>query len=419
MKKPLLELLKDLSALLVGAAALLYIFGYTVQLAYSRVLGVESVGQPLDYVRYAADYGASIISSVPQLLFGARYYVPKLFQRPMIGATVGCIVILALSLLLYLPIKRFKLFLSQPRTKKAIQPWRVFQGLLHLITIGCLVVLLHAEFDIVKVRDVLQTVDSDDIQQMQKQIANAEATQWDNVKLLELRVSYVSKAYDKYILTHRDSPGFHYWNRWFNPKAEWDNGADRSASYLALLLLNIVVLVAVAFQLLSLLRSSKRNDTSVANVKLSKKLGRAWSVLMIVFLIAGIGIQVFLFPFIYATLGRYFVYPVVRLKLASEANKAQPVKKEGEPTVTPADKRVPVPDGFWTHGVYLIGQSDSELVVYDRLNFFQIKHVPRTRILAVSQLFSVSPFESCSKQEDELIPCEILWMPEDTSLSDF
>ena len=296
------------------------------------MLGVESIGQPLDYVRYAADYGASIISSVPQLLFGARYYVPKLFQPPMIGATVGCIVILALTFCSTFQSSDSSGFLSP---KKAVQPWWVFQGLLHLITIGCLVVLLHAEFDIVKVRDVLQTVDIGDIQQMQKQVANAEATQWDNVKLLELRGSYVSKAYDKYILTHRDSPGFHYWNRWFNPKAEWDNGADRSASYLALLLLNIVVLVAVAFQLFSLLRSSKRNDTSVANAKLSKKLGRAWSVLMIVFLSAGIGIQVFLFPFIYATLGRYFVYPVVRLKLASEADKAQPVKKEGEPTATP------------------------------------------------------------------------------------
>jgi hypothetical protein len=418
MKKSFLELLKDLSALLVGAVALLYIFGYTVHFAYSRVLGFESIGQPLDYVRYAADYGSSIISSLPQLLFGAKYYAPKLLQSPMIGATVDCILILTLSLLLYVPIKRFKLFLSQPRTKKAVQPWSILCGLLHLITILCLVVLLHAEFDIVKVRDVLQRMDITDIQQMQKQIANAEATQWDKAELLELRSKYVSNAYDKYVLTHGDSPGFHYWNRWFNPKAGWDNEAERSASYLALLLLNLIVLAAAARQLFSLGRSSKQNVDSVGVKTLAKKVGSAWAVLMIVLLSAGIMIQMFLFPFIYATLGRYFVFPVVRLKLASETDKAQPVKKGGDATATPAaDKHVT--DSFWTHGVYLIAQSDSEVVVYDRLNLFQIKHVPRARILAVSQLFSVSPFESCSKQQDEFIPCEILWMPEETSVSDF
>jgi hypothetical protein len=71
----------------------------------------------------------------------------------------------------------------------------------------------------------------------------------------------------------------------------------------------------------------------------------------------------------------------------------------------------------WTHGVYLIAQSDIEVIVYDRLNFFQVKHVPKARVLAMSQLFNASPFESCDPQE--MVPCETLWISESTSTLDF
>src|SRR5437588_11467072 len=161
MNKSLLELLKDLSALVVGAAAALYVFGYTVHLAYFRLLGVEMVGQPLDYVRLAADYLVSVVTSLPQLLLGLPYYLPKLFHWPMSGAAVTCLLIVPLLFVLYLPFKRIReyvsnksLFRKGPNLETALR-----YGLGILLAV-CLCIIICAEFDVAGVRDVLQPVDA-------------------------------------------------------------------------------------------------------------------------------------------------------------------------------------------------------------------------------------------------------------------
>src|SRR5256885_15053292 len=89
--KRLLDVLKDISALLVGAAAFLYVLGYTVHLAYFRLLGIETIGQPLDYVRFAADYAASVIASLPILFLNATYYLPLLIQSSFLLITLCCV----------------------------------------------------------------------------------------------------------------------------------------------------------------------------------------------------------------------------------------------------------------------------------------------------------------------------------------
>ena len=150
-----------------------------------------------------------------------------------------------------------------------------------------------------------------------------------------------------------------------------------------------------------------------------QKVGLGWHRTLIFILGVGILFQVVLFPFMYATLGRYFVYPVVRLRLVNEHQASTKAPQQVLGSKSAGIETVQSPNPTWTHGVYLIAQSDSEVVIYDRLNFFQVKHVPRTQILSISQLFNASPFESCSKVQDEFTPCEILWMSEENPVLDF
>jgi hypothetical protein len=398
--------LKDISALLVGAAAFLYALGYTVHLAYFRVLGIETVGEPLDYVRFAADYVASMISSVPLLLFGSRYYLLRLFHMPFLPLTLVCIGIIILLAPRWIR--------ERETSGKALKRFKHLTFImLNLSTIVALALLLQMEFNIVQVRDVLQTVDTADVQQMQTQLTNPDIQKWNNEALLDLKKKNVGRIYSKYIAAHPDTPGFHYWNEWFNPM-NGQGSISRSRTYLALLLINLIVSVTAACQLVWLKRWVETKSQNLSLKARWPRLKRYWGLTITLTLVFGIITQVFIFPYIYATVGRYFVYPIVRLRLRNDAQLPQTARQSPG---TPESMVLASTENRWTHPVYLVSQSDSEVVVYDRLNFFQIKHVPKNRVLAMSQLFNASPFESCDP--NEMTPCETLWIPEDTSTLDF
>lgn len=390
----------------MGAAAFLYVLGYTVHLAYFRVLGIETVGEPLDYVRFAADYVASIIASVPLLLIGSHYYLLRLFHTPFLPLTLACIGIVILLVPRWIresetsgtALKRFK---------------HLAFLILNLLTVFTLALLLRMEFDIAAVRDVLQTVDTADIQQMQNQLTNPDVQKWNKAALLDLKKKNIGRIYSKYIAAHRDTPGFHYWNEWFNPMTGQASNS-RSTTYLALLFINVFVFIAAVCQLVWLRRWARAKSQDLSPKPHWRRLKRFWGVTITATLVLGILTQVFVFPYMYATVGRYFVYPIVRLRLSNASQLPQSVAQQPGTVENVA----PTSTGnSWTHPVYLVFQSDTEVVVYDRLNFFQIKHVPKTRVLAMSQLFNASPFESCDTQE--MTPCETLWIPEDTSTLDF
>ncbi len=290
-------------------------------------------------------------------------------------------------------------------------------GALNVLTIIVLGFLLQAEFNIARVRDVLQAVDPADIQQMQNQLVNPEVQKWDNKKLFDLKKKDIARVYSKYMDAHKDTPGFHYWNEWFNPVANPGNSASRRAAYLALLLINLVVLICAVWQLVWFRRSRQTRGDGSQQTPREVGLKRHWTSPIMMALALGILIQVFMFPYIYATLGRSFVYPVVKLRLANDLP-ANSQSKDISSSSGASENSAPNsrPEN-WTHGVYLVSESDIEFVLYDRLNFLQIKHVPKARVLAMSQLFNASPFESCDAQE--MTPCETLWIPEDTSTLDF
>lgn len=389
----------------MGAAAFLYVLGYTVHLAYFRLLGIQTVGQPLDYVRFAADYVASIIASLPLLIFGSHYYLLRLFHSPFWPLTLACIGILILLIPHWIRE-------SDTSGKVLTRFKRLAFVTLNIVTIGTLAFLLQIEFDIAKVRDVLQTVDAADVQQMQNQLNNPDVQKWSNEATLDLKKKNIRRIYSKYSAAYRDTPGFRYWNEWFNP-ITGQGSNSRNTTYLALLFINLIVLVSMGCQLVWLRRWQTKSQTLSAKTR-APRLKRYWAFAITVTLVLGIVTQLFIFPYVYATVGRYFVYPIVRLRLIHDAKAAQPV---GQPPSTVESVSPPSTESSWTHPVYLVYQTDIEIVVYDRLNFFQIKHVPKSRVAEVSQLFSASPFESCDPAE--MTPCETLWIPEDTSTLDF
>lgn len=237
-----------------------------------------------------------------------------------------------------------------------------------------------------------------------------------NKKLFDWKKKSVGRVYSKYLAAHKDTPGFYYWNEWFNPTAGPGNSNRRRAAYLALLLINLIVFVCAMWQLVWLRRArQKQTDESRSSAR-GTRLKESWRSAITIALAFGILIQLFVFPYIYATLGRSFIYPVVKLRVAHDLHQSL-VAEIPSPSATAEKGSSGSTSDVWTHGVYLVSESDTEVVVYDRLNFFQIKHVPKTRILAMSQLFNASPFESCDTQE--MTPCETLWIPEDTSTFDF
>lgn len=417
MGKSLLDLLKDISALVVAVAATLYLFGYLVHLAYFRLLGVEMMGQPQDYMRLAADYSTSVVSSSLQLPVRLGYYWPKLIEWPALLVTILSGLIVLLLLTLQLPVEKLRSFLNhRPRLCKALRE------ALNIIIVASLALTINRELDIVKVRDVLQPVDPTDIQQMQGQPDHRTELNWQNEDSLRLANNNVRRVYQRYTETQKDAPGFGDWNNWFNPTARSSTSEERSATYLALLLFSIIAITAAILHRYYFRKATGAVVRTAEGVdgKSEGPLLRVISAIMKVVIV----FQLLLFPFVYATLGRYFTYPVVSLKIDREVAKSKTGEKEqpladSKTQPTKHDEQVGLLDPTWTHCVYLIAQTDGELVVYDRLNSFQIKHVPRSRVLAMRQLFNASPFDSCSKLEAEFLPCEVLWMPEAKPVSDF
>jgi hypothetical protein len=409
--KPLLELLKDLSALLVGAAALLYVFGFAAHWAYFRLLGIDINGQAFDYLRFAADYVTAVVGALPQLLFAFVYYAPKLIDSLLLKITILCFLIALLAIALYVrPLKLSKV----RKGRLSIVLWWA----LNVLIVASWWLLCQTELDMAKVRDILQPIDAADVQQMQARLSDPGSV--GNAALLEVRGRDVGRVYEKYTQTQKGEPGYQYFNTWFNPTIAPHNSSDRRAVYLALLLLNLILLFAAIVQLVSL-RTANVDDN---RVNVHQRIGLRWSRLVIVMLAVGLAIQMFLFPFVYATVGRNLTYPIVRLKLTplSEGSGSESKSEESSQTQTNAttgSTKVAAATENWTHSVYLIVDRDNEVVVFDRLNFFQVKRVPRSRILTVSQVFSASPFESCSKDQGIFTPCETLWISEQTPVLDF
>lgn len=366
-----LDRLKDYLAVAVGAVTVFYVCGYLVHVVLYLVLGVELAAQPLDYLRLAGDYSISILISTPQLFTSPSFYFAKLREGPLLYVTVGC-VLSGLSLALSV---RSAL---RPRARSA------FRALALSITALAFVALASYEISMLHLKNVLQPFDA--------AVVGGFPPLGEHNGRMEDRVSMVKDAYEDHLVFGRVNPGHDKWVKWFNPLSPARTDEQRSRTYLALLLLNLLLLALVFAQKKILSREGRA-------VQVAKAEGVVVAVVLVT-----------LFPFVYSTVGRVFMFPVVRLELESPRNGSP---KPGAGEAAAAERGM-------THPVYLIAQNDGEVIIFDRLNLFQIKHVPRSKLIGIRQLFIASPFDGCQLTQGDFTPCEVTsWKGTSEPISDF
>lgn len=425
--KSIVELLKDLSAV-VGV---LYIWGYISHIGYYRVLGLEVAGQPLDYLRQGGDLCTSLFITSLQL--------PRLnLYRHRLGDAVTLLGVFS-SLLLLSGMAIIVISNRLRATHKAREGKKQRKSSGHKngkwfwglrIISSALVVLsfysvLSLELDIAKVKDVLQPRAEEHIQQMKAQVMAARASQQKSLYNQQAMGVMVRQLYEVYAKSRPDIPGIHNWKLWFYPGPDHQPNAERSASYLTLLLLNILVFAAGIIFFLKL-RAAPRLISIKPKTKAPVNWFIIWRSSTAALIAAGLLFQLLLLPLVYATLGRTFVYPLVLIQLKQEPddskNDSSGVSSHASANVVSAplaqDHRKALGPSI-THCVYLLAENENDLFVYDRLNFFEIKRIPRNQVLRINQLSNVSPFESCSDGMEEFVPCEVQWMPESQTVLEF
>lgn len=156
--------------------------------------------------------------------------------------------------------------------------------------------------------------------------------------------------------------------RWFGPDLDQDRETHRERVFALVTVL--IAMVAATFWMIARIAAHNQKDNS----EFASRLGG----IVVLFVLAS---QVFMLGVLYGKLGRGFSCPVVSLRLDSP-------------------ERVP------SHPVFLLGEDNDRVVVYDRLNFFQIRDIPKTRIVAMNLLHHASPFRDCSYNLGEFVPCE-------------
>ncbi|HSK71416.1 MAG TPA: hypothetical protein VK892_06955 [Pyrinomonadaceae bacterium] len=372
--------LKELSGIGLGIVAVLYVCGYLVHTIYYRLLGVDVGAQPLNYLTFSGDYLVSIFISVPQLFSMFSEYCSYLFEKCLWLSILLCL----MNLICILALKRYW-----------FDNWKLKLAICLLIAFAAIPITL-AEINILKIQNVLQPFLPPEIQ------GAGEQTNHEKLQLLNARIELVRTSYKEHHTKQGISvPGFEEWKRWFSPLTS-NNELERIRFYLALLQVNIVFLITLIVTFWA------------------RGTGR-FSKIIIVEVIIGLTLILLLFPCIYATLGRVFLFPVVTLELKTEKSKDsnkptnnQLVAEKG--VIKENDKEQKVIE---THPLFLIFQDESEIIVYDRINLFQLKRLPRSEVLKIKQLYKSSPFRNCQLDEDDFIPCETLWIKEETPILNF
>ncbi|SFJ07803.1 hypothetical protein SAMN04488082_101265 [Desulfomicrobium apsheronum] len=217
--------------------------------------------------------------------------------------------------------------------------------------------LMSFETEIFDIKAVLQPVKAEVLaESMQSKAADFRKME-NRVHLLQRLLANPSNMAEH--MTHRP---------WFRHDADEDQEGPR-AQVLTLAIL-LATLVVGAFLLIHRQALSCRKDDN----DLLNRLGRIVWVLIITS-------QIFMLSTLYGKLGRSLIFPVVSLRL--DSSEATP-----------------------THPVFLLAEDESHLIIYDRLNFFQIRHVPKTRLVSIGVLFQDTPFRNRSHTLDEFTPGE-------------
>ena len=161
------------------------------------------------------------------------------------------------------------------------------------------------------------------------------------------------------------SPVYHRFDRWFNMKSTEDLSENRLLSYSSLCLLFIIsIVMALTF---------KPGFTNK----------QAWSVSLTLLLM----INFIFLPVSYGILGKSYQVPYSIIKFKTIKDSLQ-------------------------NRIYILREENDKYIVYDKLNFFQVKYIFKSNIKEIDQLFSLTPFQSPINKQSAL--CDsLLLIPND------
>lgn len=334
-KRPI-ALLTAYSAISVGIGAALIVIGFVVQARLAQLLGIDLPSTPSDYLTAAGDFATSLLVRT-FAVFRGDITMTRLLLATLLNAGLAALLGMVLG-----------------RRSDATRPtsaWRRHLTRLCFVLISsAAVTLLIVTMSWLRLRNVLQPANEthavQQFQQLPPALVEKDAAQ-----------RMIIDAYKESWMLHEPAT-----KACFNPST--GNTAERRQNLYA------GTIVVTAVLLVALLVAPRKSAGAVLH-RVALTIG--WAAVLVSL------------PLTYATLGRDFTYPVVRI--------TQP----GPPPVT--------------YCGYLLAADAVSVTIYDRPGGFRLRRIPREHLF-VDQLGTASPFQGCGSVRSDpegFIPCENLF----------
>lgn len=325
--KPLAVLTKY-SAISAGLVAALIALGFVVQVRLTQLLGTDLPSAPTDYLAAAGDFLMSFVVRLSGIIFSRDFTMTRLHLITGSSGAIATILGVALG-------------------RDAAVWWRrqVVRLCFVLVGIGAVALLLWT-IALVRLHDVLQPANETHTVQRLQRMENVEA---------DTGLRLIVDAYKHPSSTLQDQVA----KACFNP-ATGHTAEHRQNLYAGTILAAILLLIAV--------RTVPRGTDTALQAAL---LGIAWFAVVLSL------------PLTYATLGRNFTFPVVRITGSQVA----------------------------TYCGYLLAADAGSITLYDRPAGFRLRRIPREHLL-IDQLGTASPFQGCGSVPNDpegFMPCETLF----------
>ena len=339
--------IKWLAGVAVSISAIFYTLGYFSHVShYNLLFGVRFSQGTQEYIKFAGDAIIAILLNLITLFTNVKILV-NVFSALF---TEKSLLVAFFFIIITLTLISLNKFISKAST--------IFVICSVVSILAAYIALLHFEVEISKLKGVLQPVKPDVVTEILQSKA-------DSLKSLKTRILLLNRLLDKPVnlLENRSVR----WEQWFRPDLEEKQTVNRWCVFtISYILIGLVLLTVYKVYKIAIAKCLRHSIVLYV------------SKIILIFIIVS---QLLLFSVLYGTIGCSYNYAVVSLGLDE-------------------------PGTSKSHPVYLITENEHEIVVYDRLNFFQIRHIPKERILSINQLFYASPFMNCSYGTNEFIPCE-------------
>lgn len=328
----LVRVLTTYSAISAGILAAVVAIGFVVQVRLTELLGIELPTAPTDYFAAAGDFLLSLLVR----LMSAVLLRDCTFTRTHLVILIAA----GLAIVLGLIVRRI-----------TNMTWRTYgTRLCYISVIVGAVALLTLTMSLLRLRNVLQPANTAHMVQRLQQVETLEPSAAQRI---------VIAAYQHGSSTLQEPLA----------KASFNPSSGNTAAFRQNVYAGTIVVAAL---LLAALCAPPRD--------VALRFRQAASVLAWTAVLVGL-------PLAYATLGRTFTYPIVRVT-STEA-----------PTVSSCG--------------YLLATDATSITLYDRLGGFRIRRIPREHLL-IDQRGAASPFDKCGAIPNDpqgFLPCETQFCP--------